>query len=80
MAMKYEGDGSLFRIPLDRVGRLTDEQERVLKEVMEGFDILVTGGAGTGKTYVLKQFVKRLKSNYLNVAVVAYTAQAALES
>lgn len=80
MDMENEGDRSLFRIPLERVGGLTDEQERVLKELMEGFDILVTGGAGTGKTYVLKQFVKRLKSNYVNVAVVAYTAQAALES
>ena len=29
---------------------------------------------------MLKQIVKRLKSNYVNVAVVAYTAQAALES
>lgn len=80
MNKENEGDRSLFRIPLDRVGGLTDEQERVLKEVMEGFDTLVTGGAGTGKTYVLKQIVKRLKSNYVNVAVVAYTAQAALES
>ena len=50
MDMENEGDKSLFRIPLDRVGGLTDEQERVLKEVMKGFDILVTGGAGTGKT------------------------------
>ena len=33
MDMENEGDRSLFRIPLDRVGGLTDEQERVLKEV-----------------------------------------------
>ena len=49
------GERSLFRIPLDKVGGLTDEQEPVVNKVMQGSDIFITGGGGTGKTYVLKK-------------------------
>ena len=74
------GERSLFRIPLDKVGGLTDEQEAVVNKVMQGSDIFITGGGGTGKTYVLKKVYQLFRERGFSVAVVAYTAQAALEA
>ena len=47
---------------------------------MQGSDIFITGGGGTGKTYVLKKVYQLFRERGFSVAVVAYTAQAALEA
>ena len=44
----------------NRVGFLTEEQRNVLLSAMNGSDLLITGGAGTGKTTTIVGFVKYL--------------------
>lgn len=43
---------------------LSDEQREVLKLVLEGKNIFLTGRAGTGKTFLLRAVVKNLKRIY----------------
>ena len=64
----------------NRVGCLTKEQSNVLLSAMNGSDLFITGGAGTGKTFLLKVIAEELYASGKNVAVVAYTAQAAIEA
>lgn len=40
--------------------QLTEEQQGVLKEVLRGASVFFTGGAGVGKSYLLRQIVSRL--------------------
>ena len=40
--------------------RLTVEQQRVLRDVLGGKSIFFTGGAGTGKSFLLKEILRRL--------------------
>lgn len=47
-------------------------------EIMEaGHNVLLTGAAGSGKTYVLSEFIKRAKSRGKSVSVTATTGLAA---
>ena len=43
--------------------RLCDEQLRLVKLVLSGVSVLYTGGAGTGKSTVLRAIVKNCASN-----------------
>ncbi|MFT5824194.1 MAG: ATP-dependent exoDNAse (exonuclease V) alpha subunit [Crocinitomix sp.] len=52
-------------------------QEKALQLLKSGRNIFLTGSAGTGKTYVLNQFIKHLKDAKVEVAVTASTGIAA---
>lgn len=53
---------------------MNEKQKNALKYMLDGENVFLTGGAGTGKTYVLKEFLK----NKNNVVVCAPTGIAAL--
>ena len=52
---------------------LTPDQQVALSAMESGEDVFITGGAGTGKSYVVEQFVKR----HSNVLLAAPTGLAA---
>lgn len=52
-------------------------QERALAIMKSGKNVFLTGSAGTGKTYVLNQYIEYLKSHKVPVAVTASTGIAA---
>ncbi|MCA9338407.1 AAA family ATPase [Candidatus Saccharibacteria bacterium] len=52
-------------------------QELALEVLLDGNSVFLTGPAGTGKTYVLTQFIKLARSSGLHVAVTATTGLAA---
>jgi ATP-dependent DNA helicase PIF1 len=53
------------------------DQEAALALMEAGKNVLLTGAAGTGKTYVLNQFIKRARKHGKSVAVTATTGLAA---
>lgn len=53
------------------------DQELVLEILMSGKNVLLTGPAGSGKTYVLNEFIKHSKRDGKSVAVTATTGLAA---
>ncbi|XP_047949600.1 ATP-dependent DNA helicase PIF1-like [Salvia hispanica] len=57
----------------------TDEQNRALEAVSNGKSVFVTGSAGTGKTFLLEEIIKRLKKIHgrSRVYVTASTGAAA---
>jgi len=52
-------------------------QDEALAILDKGKSVLLTGAAGTGKTYLLNKFIKRAKKEGKNVAVTATTGLAA---
>lgn len=52
-------------------------QDEALAILESGASVLLTGAAGTGKTYVLNQFIRRAKKRGQSVAVTATTGLAA---
>ncbi len=52
-------------------------QDEALAILESGASALLTGAAGTGKTYILNKYVRRAKKRGLNVAVTATTGLAA---
>ncbi|MDB5186078.1 MAG: putative helicase [Candidatus Saccharibacteria bacterium] len=52
-------------------------QEEALAILDSGASVLLTGAAGTGKTYTLNQFIKRARKKGKNIAVTATTGLAA---
>jgi ATP-dependent DNA helicase PIF1 len=52
-------------------------QDEALAILESGRSVLLTGAAGTGKTYVLNKFIKRAKKHGRNIAVTATTGLAA---
>ena len=53
------------------------KQEQALAFLKSGRNVFLTGSAGTGKTYVLKQYIHYLKERKIPVAVTASTGIAA---
>lgn len=53
------------------------KQKEALAILETGVSTLITGAAGTGKTYVLRQFIERARSQGKSVAVTATTGLAA---
>lgn len=52
-------------------------QKQALDILKLGKNVFLTGAAGSGKTYVLNQYIKYLKENEINVGVTASTGIAA---
>jgi ATP-dependent exoDNAse (exonuclease V) alpha subunit len=52
-------------------------QDKALQFLKSGRNVFLTGSAGTGKTYVLNQFIQHLKDAKIEVAVTASTGIAA---
>lgn len=52
-------------------------QESALKVMKMGKNVFLTGAAGTGKTYVLNEYIKYLKEHGIGVAITASTGIAA---
>ena len=52
-------------------------QDKALLLLKSGRNVFLTGSAGTGKTYVLNQFIRHLKDAKINVAITASTGIAA---
>ena len=52
-------------------------QNEALAILESGQSVLLTGAAGTGKTYLLNKFIRRARSSGKNVAVTATTGLAA---
>lgn len=57
----------------------TDEQSRILRAVSDGKSVFITGSAGTGKTMLLKEIIKKLRKMHgkSRVYVTASTGVAA---
>lgn len=53
------------------------DQKLALEIMLEGHNVLLTGPAGSGKTYVLNEFIRRAKKQGKYVAVTATTGLAA---
>lgn len=53
------------------------DQELALEILHDGHNILLTGPAGSGKTYVLNQFIRQAKADGKHVSVTATTGLAA---
>lgn len=58
--------------------RLTNDQASCLRELKSGVNALVTGSAGTGKSFVISEFIRWCGSTGKNVMVTAPTGIAAL--
>lgn len=58
--------------------QLTNDQDSCLRELKSGVNALVTGSAGTGKSFVISEFIRWCGSTGKNVMVTAPTGIAAL--
>ncbi len=52
-------------------------QNEALNLLKMGKNVFLTGAAGSGKTYLLNQYIRYLKTNHVKVAVTASTGIAA---
>lgn len=57
---------------------LNEEQRYAVNSVMEGHNILLTGSAGTGKSYTIKYIIEYLNNANKNYAITASTGTAAV--
>lgn len=55
---------------------LTDEQKICVRKSLELNITLITGGAGTGKTYVISEITKQLEKHYIPYLVTSFTGKA----
>lgn len=58
--------------------KLTNDQDSCLRALKSGVNALVTGSAGTGKSFVISEFIRWCGSTGKNVMVTAPTGIAAL--
>jgi len=56
---------------------LSSEQIKCLKYILKGYNVMICGSAGTGKSYLLQYAISCLKKKNLNVFVTASTGIAA---
>lgn len=57
---------------------LKKQQKQALKALQSGKNVFITGGAGTGKTYVLQEYIKECEEKNKTVLITAPTGMAAL--
>lgn len=76
------GNTTIYKggINLD-TGRLSQETEEILLHIQQKHNFLLSGGAGSGKTYSLIEILKQISILYPNeqIACITYTNAAALE-
>ena len=65
-------------VELEEFVELTNDQDSCLRELKSGVNALVTGSAGTGKSFVISEFILWCGSTGKNVMVTAPTGIAAL--
>lgn len=58
--------------------KLTDDQRKAFDIIMRGDNTFVTGGAGTGKSILIKTVIRELEMQHKNVVVCAPTGIAAV--
>ena len=58
--------------------KLSDGQEKVLQQALDGKSIFFTGSAGAGKSYCLKVVITELRKHQRKAAVTASTGAAAV--
>ena len=63
----------------EREDNLTEEQQNALNTILTGCNVFLTGGAGTGKSFLIKKAVKELEQRGKSVLLVAPTGAAASE-
>lgn len=73
---KHQNIYEVNETPIKMAKALTEEQKRALEVLESGENVFLTGGAGTGKSFVLNEFIKRVKDK--NVIVCAPTGIAAI--
>jgi ATP-dependent DNA helicase PIF1 len=80
LAMRFEFDGA-HGARADTIAAHNEgkgvTQDEALAILESGRSVLLTGAAGTGKTYVLNKFIRRAKKRGKSVAVTATTGLAA---
>jgi ATP-dependent DNA helicase PIF1 len=57
---------------------LSDEQENVIKEVLEGKNILLMGSGGTGKSTLIKHIMQMCNERTIPIGITASTGSAAV--
>lgn len=57
--------------------KMKPSQKRAFKAMIRGENIFLTGGAGTGKSYVIRAFIRYCKQAGINVLAAAHTGLAA---
>lgn len=62
----------------EKFNTLTDEQKTIYQKAMNGENLFITGGAGTGKSYLLNTIIETLENEDKNVLVAAPTGMAAV--
>ncbi len=65
----------------EKLAQENDELYEILEHIKQGHDFLLSGGAGSGKTYSLVQVLQHISGLYPNaqIACITYTNAAALE-
>ena len=58
--------------------KLSKTQEYAFNRFLAGHNLVISGDAGTGKSYLLKKIIEYLRKNNKNVMVCAPTGVAAL--
>lgn len=59
-------------------GNMNERQQYACEQVLRGKNVLVTGGAGTGKTFFLRKLIERLRQGTHVVGVTSMTGTSAL--
>lgn len=65
----------------EKLAQENDELYEILEHIKQGHDFLLSGGAGSGKTYSLVQVLQHISGLYPNaqIACITYTNAAAIE-
>ena len=60
-----------------KINQLNERQQKALKDALNGSNILITGGAGVGKSYVVEKIIEELEKQGKKIGICAPSALAA---